>query len=563
MLRLLLAGVALAVTLCGASPAAAAGRVALVVGIGNYEHATALPNPSHDAAAIARSLAALGFEVIEGADLTKSGFDQKVQEFAKKSFEAEVALFFYAGHGIQVNGVNYLIPADAKLEAFTDLEFETVMLDVVLKYASGPDRIALAFIDACRDNPFVRSLARGFDRSAGDAQAGLAPPQLGAGGMLIAYATSPGATAADGDGYHSPFTEALLASIGAPGIEVQQMMTRVKSAVYDRTQGGQEPWHNTSLRQEFYFSAPPELGLATAPGTTPDELLWTQIAASGDVDKYRVFVDTFPTSPHVAEAVARIQEHEEHTRTTTAYDGTLSPDDVAYLVVADGTIGRHLPDVGSPSKVVLSARAQVQASGRVAAGDAEDYRDDWVQITASDGTRAFVVRNQLVRVDNIADYDDLISDLAALEKLFDRVEQSSGQFSEFAGTWGTAICRGADFLGINYAADQRYLLWEEDGVVFFAKPTNPTLVHQATYRAHSKMSLKDAGSVQFYSMEWSDGSTNLFGFKGDHFYVAENAAAKSFGVFNRCASGSGERVEIRGWYEKWTRAEINDEDPED
>jgi len=555
VLRIVLTVVAAMLVTAGS----AADRVALVVGIGNYAHATPLPNPSHDAEAIAASLRGLGFEVIEGLDLDKAGFDDKVRDFAEKSYDAEVALFFYAGHGVQANGRNYLIPADAKLETFTALDFETIELDSVLKYTAGEGRVSLAFIDACRDNPFTRSIGRGFDRSAGDAGQGLAMPQLSSGGMLIAFATSPGSTAGDGTGYHSPFTQALLGTMATPGLEVQQMMTRVKADVFETTGGRQEPWHNSSLRTEYFF-APAADGIVSTvvqPSTPPDEALWQRIAATEDVAKLRLFVETFPASPHASESRARIAAYDEKVRTSTSYDGPLEADSAEYVVIADGAIGRDVPDLGAPRKVLLAEGAVVKASGRLSVYLPEE-EGDWLRVAAADGTAAFVRRSDLMWADMRADRDTYATNQSDLSVLFDRVEAASGPLKAMNGTWTTGTCMKpiATNLTMNLqvALLSRQLYWSErDGEVLRASAVAPGQVTAIKVSRHRKISLSAAGTVQFYKFQYEGGTVDVSGIKGDTIYYAKDASEKNFGMLTRCGAAGDERYTINDWYDMLIR----------
>ncbi|MEC9342758.1 MAG: caspase family protein [Pseudomonadota bacterium] len=229
-------------------------RVALVIGNSAYAHTVELPKPRNDAAAMSDKLSSLGFEVISALDGSKTGMEGAVREFVRAMEDADVALFFYAGHGMQVNGTNYLIPVDAKLEDSTALDFETISLDTILNFMNREDRVSIALLDACRDNP----LSRRFTRSLGATRSafigrGLAAPSTGSGQVLIGFATAPGEVALDGSGSNSPFTTALLGHIGTPGLEIELMLKRVKQEVYETTGKEQEPWHNSALRREFYF----------------------------------------------------------------------------------------------------------------------------------------------------------------------------------------------------------------------------------------------------------------------------------------------------------------------
>ena len=243
---------AVLLTVLAALPSLAAGRVALVVGNGAYEHATPLPNPPNDAADVAAALKGLRFTVIEGRDLDRTAFEAKLRAFARAARGAEAALFFYAGHGLQVEGRNYLLPVDARLTEEVDLEFEALELRAFLKQMRS--RANLVFLDACRDNPLAQDLARsmGASRSAAIGR-GLGRVDA-ASGTLIAYATQPGNVAADGTGRNSPFTTALLEHIDAPGRSVNDLLTAVTDDVATATGGRQQPWTHSSLRKPFYFA---------------------------------------------------------------------------------------------------------------------------------------------------------------------------------------------------------------------------------------------------------------------------------------------------------------------
>ena len=236
-----------------AGAAWAAERVALVIGNAAYEHTEALKNPGNDAADMAAKLRSLGFKVVVGTDLDLDGFYDKLGNFDDAASGADVTLFFYAGHGLQVEGKNWLVPTDAKLEKKLDLRRGAVELDTVLESMRGTKKLVL--LDACRDNPLAGDLARsmGLSRSVA-AQRGLARVESERGsGMLIGYATAPGGVADDGGGRNSPFTTALLEHIATPGLSVDDMLTRVTQSVLAATGRKQEPWKHSSLSEIFYF----------------------------------------------------------------------------------------------------------------------------------------------------------------------------------------------------------------------------------------------------------------------------------------------------------------------
>jgi hypothetical protein len=224
-------------------PATAESRVALVIGNAEYRHARVLPNPRNDAEAIAGLLRQIGFaagDITLKLDLDYKALREAVRAFAAKAAGADVAIVYYAGHGIEVAGENYLVPVDAKLTRDRDLEYEAVTLASVLDAVNEARRLKLVILDACRDNPLshkinlragiTRQVSRGLERI---------EPQ---GDVLVAYAAKSGTVALDGTGKHSPFAEALLKHMPTPGIDVFRLFGRVSEAVLDATSRQQEPW---------------------------------------------------------------------------------------------------------------------------------------------------------------------------------------------------------------------------------------------------------------------------------------------------------------------------------
>jgi Flp pilus assembly protein TadD len=233
--------------------AAPESRVALVIGNGAYVNAGPLPNPANDARAVAGVLREIGFDVNEGVNLDHRSQERLVRDFLRKAASARVALLFYAGHGMQVEGKNFLVPVDAKLTARTDLPFETLELDKILAGLDDESRTNILILDACRDNPLAKNFARAAARSASN-PAGLAPVSSVGSGTLIAYATAPDQVALDGEAGNSPFTAALVKHLRTPGLEVRQMLTRVRAEVIAATQRKQVPWDNSSLLGDVYLA---------------------------------------------------------------------------------------------------------------------------------------------------------------------------------------------------------------------------------------------------------------------------------------------------------------------
>ncbi len=289
-------------------------RVALVIGNSAYEHVAPLENPKNDAEAISTALSALGFTVIRGIDLTRADLEKKAREFALTSRGADVALFYYAGHGLQVNGQNYLAPVDVELTDEADLDFQTVSLDTILRNMERERRTNLVFLDACRDNPLARNLARSMGTRSAAVGRGLARTESGV-GTLIAFATQPGNVALDGDGDNSPFTTALLQHIETPDLDVALMMRRVRQDVMAATNDRQVPWNNSSLIGTFAFKNTADGSKSAAPQSTVSAAAeaWNAIEDTTSPAVLKAFIREFPDGIYSAFAKSRLRELETKT----------------------------------------------------------------------------------------------------------------------------------------------------------------------------------------------------------------------------------------------------------
>ena len=232
-----------------APTAKAADRVALVIGNSAYRNTTPLTNPKNDAGDVAASLRKLGFEVIQGLDLDRVGMENAVRTFVGKLRGAKLAAFFYAGHGLQVDNVNYLVPVDARIETASDLNFSAISLDYVLRQMDAEQRVNIVFLDACRDNPLAQTMDRKLATRQASVGRGLASIK-GSIDTLIAFSTEPDKTALDGDGRNSPFTTALLKHMQTPGLEISSVLKRVRTDVAAATKEQQIPWDHSSLRSD-------------------------------------------------------------------------------------------------------------------------------------------------------------------------------------------------------------------------------------------------------------------------------------------------------------------------
>jgi hypothetical protein len=258
-MRGVLAVVAVAMLLAAGQPAKAdPSRVALVIGIGKYQNVAALPNPPHDAQAVAASLRNLGFDVDEKIDSTYTDLKEAIRLFGQRAAKADAAVVFYAGHGIQVDHENYLIPADADLQRERDLLYETIKLDIVMGEVARAKKVGLVILDACRDNPFVQRvastlMARGLSSSVkGLAKVDNVPPNT-----AVAMATRGDTIAEDGSGDHSPYTAAILAHLEVPGLELGLFFRSVRDTVLKATQGRQEPYFASSIGADPFYFYPP------------------------------------------------------------------------------------------------------------------------------------------------------------------------------------------------------------------------------------------------------------------------------------------------------------------
>jgi uncharacterized caspase-like protein len=246
--------VAFLVLLLVPSLAQAQKRVALVIGNSAYKHAGTLANPRNDSGDVAAGLKHHGFAIIEGFDLDKVSMDRRIRDFASVLQRATVGVFFYAGHGMQVSGQNYLVPVDAELASPSALDFEMVRLDLVHRTMEREAQTNILFIDACRDNPLARNLARAMGTRSSDIGRGLAAVESGV-GTLISFSTQPGNVALDGRGRNSPFAAALVKHMMSSPDDLSALLIDVRNDVMRETQNKQIPWEHSALRGRFYFDS--------------------------------------------------------------------------------------------------------------------------------------------------------------------------------------------------------------------------------------------------------------------------------------------------------------------
>ncbi|WP_161534302.1 caspase family protein [Bradyrhizobium sp. LCT2] len=278
-------------------------RVALVIGNSNYQNAPQLQNPDNDAESMAKFLNSAGFEVVAATDLTQNDMLRVVQDFSAKVSARgpnTVAMVYYAGHGVQLAGENYLVPVDARVSSPTELVNNSVRLvDVMSTLETIPSRMRIVILDACRNNPFP---------SVNDAGRGLAIVDA-PNGSIVGYSTAPGAEALDGTGGHSPYTQAFLSVAREPNVPIEQLFKRVRLAVNQTTSGAQIPWESSSLTSDFTFFGDTAVAANRAPVNAPvvqmasnlpsrsTRQAYDYVVSEGQPEYYQEFIQMYPHDP--------------------------------------------------------------------------------------------------------------------------------------------------------------------------------------------------------------------------------------------------------------------------
>ena len=327
-----------------------ANKVALVIGNSAYKTAP-LANPVNDASDISAKLRNLGFDVILVKNATKQKMREAVRSFDQKlRNNPEVGLFYYAGHGMQVDGTNFLIPVGANIEKSYDVSEESVSANYILKAmeASG-NKLNIVILDACRNNPFARGWRSG---SANGILARMDAPT----GSIIAYATGPGDTAADGDSRNGTYTKHFLKNMGTPGLSIEEVFKRVRIGVISDTGKKQVPWETNSLTGNFYFInnlviAPKKSAIPVSSSATPilhssEEITyWNTIKGANNPRYFQAYIDKYGSAGQFT-SIAKIRHKEllalKNTPTTTAISENISPNTPLYASLAiNGNQGDH------------------------------------------------------------------------------------------------------------------------------------------------------------------------------------------------------------------------------
>ena len=286
------------------SAAHAERRIALVIGNSTYQNTPALANPGNDAQDLAAALTRVGFNVDFQRNLSKQGMEAAIARFSRLAQGADAALFYYAGHGMQYRGSNYLMPTDARLEDEFNLNFELTRIDDVLFGLEGASGVKILILDSCRNNPLLDRLTRNTKSASRDllATRGLAKINA-ARGMIVAYSTQANQVAVDGTGRNSPFTSALVKYLDEPGLEVGTLFRRVAIDVNKVTEGRQLPEVSVSLLGEFYLNM-----------RETDVQAWSKVRASSDATQLNDFIKQYPKSALASDAQQRLESIERQNR---------------------------------------------------------------------------------------------------------------------------------------------------------------------------------------------------------------------------------------------------------
>jgi hypothetical protein len=402
-----------------ASSAWAEKRVALVIGNSAYEHASQLKNPANDARAVVALFSKHGFDTELKLDLDRRSFIQVLSDFTHRAEGADVAIFYYAGHGVSLDGRNYLIPTDSVINRAIEVKLGAgVDAELAIDQALANAKVKLIFLDACRDNPFVEQIKRslGTTRSVSVAS-GLSEMKSGA-GTLISFSTAPGQVALDGEGETSPFAAALVKHLSEPGLEIRLAMTKVRGEVEKETEGKQVPWESTNLTGFYYLSEipPQELGpIEDAPSENESKNtavrleaeteFWRSIKDTTDPLLFESYLDIYPGGLFRPIAEAKLKEF--LASTTTA--------DVSSERMTNGVESAKTVGVSTKNEISLSDPSDnVVASPDVTAESKDTFADDKKPKTNTVTTNTLALEGRQPNAANNA--SEIAEDKARLNK---------------------------------------------------------------------------------------------------------------------------------------------------
>ena len=418
-------------------PAWAAKRVALVIGNSAYQNVALLPNPVNDGAVIAATLKGAGFDVVDSRhDLSASEMRRALRDFADRAHDADIALVYYAGHGMEVDGTNYLIPVDAKLERDADVYDEALSLDRVLVSIEPAKQLRLVILDACRDNPFAKSMKRTLaSRAIGRGLAQIEPTNPN---TLIAYSAKAGSTAMDGDSKNSPFTIALSKHLTKPGLDVRRAFGFVRDDVLKTTSNRQEPFVYGSLGGEDLPLVPAAAPAVSAPNSQAEIRRDYELALQvGNRDALNVFLAQYPDGFYAN--LAKIQLAKiaaEDVRVAATEKARLAEQERARLAAEGTQTPQQLKAADADAKAAEQARISAEKAKQVAldqAAEAERKR-----VAAETAGAAAVSGNRTATTEHILAANGAAGNATAPEKVQNDVPANPPQTNVAALTPGPA-----------------------------------------------------------------------------------------------------------------------------
>jgi len=305
-------------------------RVSLVIGNGDYQE-NPLRNPVNDANDIAKTLKQLQFEVIKITNANLRKMEKALDHFSNNLQRGDVALFFYAGHGIQHNGENYLLPVDARIKEVSDIRYESLNLGKILGRMEIARSMNIIILDACRNNPLGRGFTRSYER-------GLAVVSHKPEGSIIAYATAPNKTAADGTGSNGLFTSALLKHIATPSLEIAMLFRKVRVDVKKKSFSKQIPWSESSLTDSFYLKKSKEKVKISNKSKLPSRIdketvFWQSIEDSGNIAEFKAYLAQFPKGTFASLARLNIKKLRKDKKTVASFPSEIFEPKLAKMYV--------------------------------------------------------------------------------------------------------------------------------------------------------------------------------------------------------------------------------------
>ena len=350
-----------------ANVALADGKVALVIGNSGYQNVGRLANPANDAAAIAALLKSANFDLVDSRrDLSVVEMRKALREFANKARDADVAVIYYAGHGIEIDGTNYLIPVDAQLEQDTDVYDEAFALDRILVAAEPAKQLRLVILDACRDNPFAKTMKRTVaSRAIGRGLAKIEPTSPN---TMIAFAAKAGSTASDGDSRNSPFSTALVERLPTPGLDLRKAFGFVRDDVLKNTGYKQEPYVYGSLGGDDVPLVPAKPAAAPGPQASPQDAVrrdYELALQAGEKDAWQAFLRTYPDGFYADLAKVQLRKIEAEQARASAADRARQAEDEKARLAADRAKKAEQDKAAAAAKLAEDARLAAEKAKQV------------------------------------------------------------------------------------------------------------------------------------------------------------------------------------------------------